>query len=101
MKRIEKIRHYIFECYEKSPQNFSGCTASNIAEYFSIHRNDASSDLNKLVKQGVLYKTNHRSVLFFPKQRSRTLNLLQIVPSVPFSRNPVCTRQCREHTTHA
>lgn len=67
MKRIEKIRHYIFECYEKSPQNFSGCTASNIAEYFSIHRNDASSDLNKLVKQGVLYKTNHRPVLFFPK----------------------------------
>ena len=59
MKRIEKIKHLIEEKYANS-----SFTANEIAKDLNIQRCDASSDLNKLIKEKYLTKNNSRPVSY-------------------------------------
>ncbi|CAM4062024.1 transcription antiterminator BglG [Bacillus manliponensis] len=60
MKRIDLI----FDALQNKRYK-EGVTASELATHLQLDRANVSSDLNKLVKDGRLYKTGTRPVLFF------------------------------------
>lgn len=61
MNRLDKIKLYILENYAQPGTQF---TAADIAAALGIWRNDASKDLNLLVRDGILDRTATRPVLF-------------------------------------
>ena len=80
MKRIDKVKQYVFDVLSKNSsfdnfsQNNSSVTADMVAQACDILRNDASRDLNFLVREGVLEKTSTYPVYFYiPKNISATI----------------------------
>ncbi|MDL2220689.1 sigma 54-interacting transcriptional regulator [Eubacteriales bacterium OttesenSCG-928-N14] len=66
MLRIDKIRQYVLQCAANGYNGRAGVAADDVALALNIHREDASRDLNELVKRGSLQKTDgKRPVLFF------------------------------------
>ena len=69
MQRIQKVEQYVREFSGQSEEKMQlGVTAEMTAEALQIWRNDASRDLNRLVKEGVLEKTNTYPVRFCLKK---------------------------------
>lgn len=69
MQRIQKVEQYVREFSGQSKEKMQlGVTAEMTAEALQIWRNDASRDLNRLVKEGVLEKTNTYPVRFCLKK---------------------------------
>lgn len=56
-------KNQIFEIFLQQ-RNENGYTANDIASKLKLDRANVSSDLNKLVKEGLLEKTNSRPVMF-------------------------------------
>lgn len=67
MNRKEKIKQFIEEQHKEpmSTVATSGVTAAMVANALGIWRNDASKDLNLLVKEGYLKKQGARPVFFY------------------------------------
>lgn len=61
MGRTEKILDFLKKYHTNSMQ---GISASELSAALGIHRSDASLELNKLFRQGVLLKTETRPVLY-------------------------------------
>ena len=66
-KTIEKIEEFILKEFEKN-KNHIGFTATEIANELGIQRNNASTELNKLHKSGILEKTQTRPVRYSPSK---------------------------------
>ncbi len=75
MNRIEKIKHFIEEQHREAISRGidSGVTAEMVAKALGIWRNDASKDLNLLVKEGYLEKKGTRPVFFSLCNSQRSL----------------------------
>lgn len=62
MNRTERVLSFLKERHNSSAQ---GISAAELSAALGIHRSDASLELNKLFRQGVLSKTETRPVLFW------------------------------------
>ncbi|MBO0441768.1 sigma-54-dependent transcriptional regulator [Candidatus Enterococcus ikei] len=71
MKRIERIYLYVKEQTENlTPSDVSlggGMTTGDVSEALDIQRTNASKDLNRLVREGLLEKTEGRPVKYVDK----------------------------------
>lgn len=82
MNRIEKILEYFkknaINCENKAVRTI------DIANIFEIQRTDASAELNKLVKQGVLEKCGSKPVLYYLsdiKKEKKCISFTNIIGS--------------------
>lgn len=68
MTRLERVRKFAKEHYRNSLEAGiePGVDAQTVSDALSIHRSDASSDLNQLWREGILIKTGKRPVKFLP-----------------------------------
>lgn len=66
MGRTERILDFLKERHTDAGQ---GISASELSEAMGIHRSDASLELNKLFRQGILLKTETRPVLYRLRER--------------------------------
>lgn len=66
MKRRERILEYIEKITAQDGDGIpTGVTATEIATALSIWRNDATVELNKLVDEGVLFRTGKKNIQFY------------------------------------
>lgn len=71
MTRLESVREFV-ETYHRDSLKLGrepGVAAQSVAAALSINRSDASADLNKLWRLGVLEKKGKKPVLFLPVNR--------------------------------
>lgn len=68
MTRLERVREFVVSHYLDSSESGTGIgvNAQTVADALSINRSDASSDLNKLWRSGILRKRGKKPVLYFP-----------------------------------
>ena len=67
-KRVEEFVLYQWNKAKNEKQDIH-ITAEMTAAALNIWRSDASRDLNSLVKDGILQKTDTYPVCFFPKEK--------------------------------
>ncbi|WKV10007.1 sigma 54-interacting transcriptional regulator [Thermoanaerobacterium sp. CMT5567-10] len=78
MKRIDKVYEKLRDICLKQLKNdgkISGCSAIDLAKELSIHRSNASSDLNKLFKDGKVSKIEGKPVLYCIKSDELNKNI--------------------------
>lgn len=78
MKRIDKVYEKLKDICLKQLKNegkISGCSAIDLAKELSIHRSNASSDLNKLFKDGKVSKIEGKPVLYCIKSDELNKNI--------------------------
>lgn len=63
-KRIERIYQYIVENTMSGLGEKKGLSTSEVADHLAIQRSNASKDLNKLVKEGRVEKSDSRPVRY-------------------------------------
>lgn len=75
MKKRDKILEFVCQSWENyhSIADYKGITTTETAEQFHIYRNEASTILNQLLKDGLLEKTSSRPVYYYPSKHQRTL----------------------------
>lgn len=77
MKRIDRVYGFLEdECSRFDREKFKtdfGISASEISEKLDVLRNNVSSDLNNLVREGKVLKIKGRPVLYFDKHRAEVL----------------------------
>ncbi|AGB19979.1 sigma 54-interacting transcriptional regulator [Thermoanaerobacterium thermosaccharolyticum] len=83
MKRIDKVYEKLRDICLKQLKNdgkISGCSAIDLAKELSIHRSNASSDLNKLFKDGKVSKIEGKPVLYCIKsdELNKNINPIEI-----------------------
>jgi len=89
MKRIDKVYEKLRDICLKQLKNdgkISGCSAIDLAKELSIHRSNASSDLNKLFKDGKVSKIEGKPVLYCIKSDELNKNINPIETTDAFSR---------------
>ncbi|WP_445971458.1 hypothetical protein IGI71_001311 [Enterococcus sp. DIV1279b] len=64
-KRIERIYQYIVENTMSGLGEKKGLSTSEVADHLAIQRSNASKDLNKLVKEGRVEKSDSRPVRYW------------------------------------
>lgn len=64
-RRIDKIYDFVQKRHQENPKN-SGVSTAEVADTLDIQRTNASKDLNRLVRDGFLGKTDGRPVRYFP-----------------------------------
>ena len=69
-KRIERIYQFLLENTENG-LNEKGTTTSEVADQLMIQRSNASKDLNQLVKEGRVQKSDTRPVRYWVAQDAR------------------------------
>lgn len=89
MKRIEKVYQYVLEVTQ-TQQPPTGVTTAEVAQALTIHRSNASKDLNQLVAQGKLFKTTTRPVHYLDIKEKQREPLTSAVPSY---KEPLKTEQ--------
>lgn len=70
-KRIERIYQFLLENTENG-LNEKGTTTSEVADQLMIQRSNASKDLNQLVKEGRVQKSDTRPVRYWVAQDARS-----------------------------
>lgn len=63
-KRMEKIYQYTLAQFNK--ENALAVTTKEVAQALNVQRSNASKDLNQLVREGLLHKTQGRPVEYYP-----------------------------------
>lgn len=71
-KRIERIYQFLLENTENG-LNEKGTTTSEVADQLMIQRSNASKDLNQLVKEGRVQKSDTRPVRYWVAQDARSV----------------------------
>lgn len=84
MIRLERVRRFAEEHYRNSMETGAepGVDAQATSNALSIHRSDASSDLNELCRQGILTKIGKRPAKFLPAGKTRACTPAQPSPSL-------------------
>ncbi len=68
MTRLDRVRAFVEERYKDALKSGEepGVDAQTVSAALSIYRSDASADLNRLWREGILAKAGKRPVRFFP-----------------------------------
>lgn len=85
VKRVERVYQYIKEKTEsftaKEIEQGFGITTKDVADKLNVQRSNVSKDLNTLVREGKLYKTEGRPVKYVDISAVRHKPLSKYVPS--------------------
>lgn len=71
MKRIERVYQFVFQQAGDMNSSAYGVTTQDVAECLQIQRPNASKDLNELVRQGRVEKSEGRPVRYLPVTTSQ------------------------------
>lgn len=100
MKRVERVFLFVSEktkgLLSEDIENGAGITTRQVAEALDIQRSNASKDLNELVKDGLLHKTEGRPVRYLIRseqtERSTSFSKRAVKPTPSLSEHDIFER---------